>query len=155
MTTKTPSKNGKFLGRPSKYDSAYCDQVIELGKLGKSRWAIASILEITPSNLADWEQVHEDFRGALQIARQDALAYWELLAENHLIETPGAPKLNTGLWSRSMAARFPNEYRENSKVEVSGNNGGAIQVDVIHDFAQELMSDLLAARQADAESSDK
>jgi len=77
------------------------------------------------------------------------------LAENHLIETPGAPKLNTGLWSRSMAARFPNEYRENSKVEVSGNNGGAIQVDVIHDFAQELMSDLLAARQADAESSDK
>jgi hypothetical protein len=54
-----------------------------------------------------------------------------------------------------MAARFPNEYRENSKVEVSGNNGGAIQVDVIHDFAQELMSDLLAARQADAESSDK
>ena len=40
MTTKTPSKNGKFLGRPSKYDPAYCDQVVALGKEGLSRWQI-------------------------------------------------------------------------------------------------------------------
>jgi len=53
-----------------------------------------------------------------------------------------------------MAARFPNEYRENNKVEVVGKNDGAIQVDVIHDFAKDLVADLLAARQADAESSD-
>jgi hypothetical protein len=152
MTTKTPSKNGKFLGRPSKYDSAYCEQVVELGKLGKSRWAIASELGITPSNLKEWEAVHDDFQTALAIARQDSLAYWEALAENHMIETPGGPKINTGLWSRSMAARFPEQYRENSKMEVTGKNEGPIEVDHMHDFTGHLLTELLSVRQADAES---
>lgn len=152
MTTKTLSKNGKFLGRPSKYDPAYCEQVVELGKLGKSRWAIASELGITPSNLKEWEAVHEDFQTALAIARQDSLAYWEALAENHMIETPGGPKINTGLWSRSMAARFPEQYRENSKMEVTGKNDGPIEVDHMHDFTGHLLTELLAVRQSDAES---
>jgi hypothetical protein len=120
-----------------------------LGRAGKSRWAIASELGITPSNLMNWEQVHDDFREALEIARQDALAYWELLAETHIIENPGGARLNTGLWSRSMAARFPEQYRENAKVEVVGKNDGPIQVDHVVDFSQSLMNDLLAARQAD------
>lgn len=152
MTTKTPSPKGndKFLGRPSKYDPALCKKIEPLGKIGKSRWAIAAALGITPSNLMNWEKAHDEFREALEIARQDALAYWESLAEAHLIETPGAPKLNTGLWSRSMAARFPEQYRENSKVEVTGKDGGAIEVDVVHDFSQDLLNDLLATRQSDA-----
>ena len=151
MTTKTPSKNGKFLGRPTKYDPKYCEQIVELGKLGKSRWAIASELGITPSNLKAWEAVHDDFRSSLEIARQDALAYWEALAENHLVESPGGPRLNTGLWSRSMAARFPEQYRENSKVEVTGKDNGPVQVEHTHDFTGELLNELLAVRQSDAE----
>lgn len=155
MTTKTPSKNGKFLGRPSKYDPVYCDQIIELGKLGKSRWQIASELGLTYSNLINWEQVHEDFREAMNTARLDALAYWEALAENHMIETPGGPRINTGLWSRSMAARFPEQYRDNSKVEVTGKNDGPIEVDHVHDFTGNLLTELLAVRQSDAESGTK
>lgn len=149
MATKTPSKNGKFLGRPTKYDPALIPLIEPLGRAGKSRWAIASELGITPSNLDNWEAVHEDFRGAMANARQDALAYWELLAETHIIENPGGARLNTGLWSRSMAARFPEQYRENAKVEVVGKNDGPIQVDHVVDFSQSLMNDLLAARQAD------
>ena len=102
-----------------------------------------------------WETEHEDFFRALEESRNNALNYWENLALNHIVENPGGPRLNTGLWSRSMAARFPREYRENSKVEVSGKDGGAIEVDVIHDFAKDLMQDLLSARQADAESADE
>jgi len=52
-----------------------------------------------------------------------------------------------------MAARFPEQYRENSKVEVTGKNDGPIEVDMIHDFSQNLLDDLLATRQADAKSS--
>ena len=152
MTTKTPTANGKFLGRPSKYDSAYCDRIVELGKLGYTRAMIANELGFGWRNLQNWEGAHEEFRAALEQARVDAMAYMERLALEHMVESPGGPKLNTGLWSRSMAARFPNEYRDNSRVEVSGRNGGAIEVDVVHDFAQTLMDDLLAARQADAKS---
>lgn len=151
MVTKTMSKNGKYLGRPTKYDPALCEKIPRLGKLGKSRWQIASELGITPSNLENWEAVHEDFRDALRQARLDALAYWEGLAEAHIIETPGSPKLNTGLWSRSMAARFPNEYRENNKVELTGANNGPVQVDVVHDLALDLVSDLLAMRQKESD----
>ena len=51
-----------------------------------------------------------------------------------------------------MAARFPEHYRENSKVEVVGKNDGAIQVDVIHDLSKDLITDLLSIRQEDADS---
>lgn len=77
------------------------------------------------------------------------MAYWEDLASQHIVEVPQGSKLNTGLWSRSMAARFPKKYRENSKVEVTGKDDKPIQVDVIHDFSQSLVEDLLAARQED------
>ena len=101
-----------------------------------------------------WEDAHEDFRRALEESRVLALSHWEELAQNHMIETPGGPKLNTGLWSRSMAARFPREYRENSKVEVTGKNDGPIEVDHVHDFSQTLLDDLLNLRQDGAESDD-
>jgi hypothetical protein len=146
----TPKKRG----RPSKYDPALCALIEPLGKLGKSRYQIASELGIPAQNLENWEHAHEDFRIALRNARLDSLKYWEDLAQQHMIENPGGPKLNTGLWSRSMAARFPAEYRENSKVEVTGRNGGAIEVDHVHNFAQDLMNQLLAVRQGDAESGD-
>jgi len=155
MTTKTSSKNGKFLGRPSTYNPAYCAQVIELGKQGLSKHQICAQLGFGVHNMYVWETEHEDFCRALEESRNNALKYWEDLALNHIIENPGGPRLNTGLWSRSMAARFPREYRENSKVEVTGKDGGAIEVDVIHDFAKDLMQDLLSARQADAESADE
>lgn len=150
MTDATKPK----MGRPTTYDPALCDKIEGMGKEGLSRWQIASRLGIAPNNLRNWEGAHDEFRAALEIARLDALDYWESLAQNHMVETPGGPKLNTGLWSRSMAARFPAEYRENSKVEVTGKNDGAIEVDVVHDFAKSLVSDLLAARQADAEAGD-
>lgn len=152
MTTKTETKNGKFLGRPTRYDPAFCEQVIALGALGKSRTQISAELDIHPRLLAHWEEAHEDFRHALELSRVKSMAHWEMLAATHMIEIPGGPKVNTGLWSRSMAARFPEHYRENSKVEVVGKNDGAIQVDVIHDLSKDLITDLLAIRQEDADS---
>ena len=154
MATKTPSPKGtgKFLGRPSKFDPSICTKIIELGRQGKSRAQMVAALGIPYSTFQGWEAHVPEFQAAMEEARTLALAYWEDLGHDHLKEVPGGVKLNTGLWSRSMAARFPNEYRDNSKVEVSGRNGGAIEVDVVHDFAQTLMDELLAARQADAKS---
>lgn len=151
MTTKTPSKNGKFLGRPTKYDPAYCEQVVELGKQGLSKHQIASELGVTFNNLREWAGAHPDFQAAMDLAVQYSMAHWETLAHTHLIENPGGPRLNTGLWSRSMAARFPEQYRENSKVEVTGKDSGPVQVEHTHDFTGELLNELLAVRQADAE----
>lgn len=152
MTTKTPSKNGKFLGRPTKYDPAYCEQVVELGKLGKSREQICATLHIGVHNMNTWEQAHEEFRRAIEESRLYALAYWEDIADRHMTEVPGGPRLNTGLWARSMSARFPAKYSDRTKVEVTGKDGGAIEVDHVHDFSKALLDDLLNTRQSDAKS---
>lgn len=149
MTTKTPSPkgNGKFLGRPTKYDPAICDTVIELGREGYSRAQMVAKTGIPYATFKAWEQGQPDFRAAMEEARVLALAHWEDLGRTHIVETPGGPKLNTGLWSRSMAARFPAEYRENAKVELTGKDDGPIEVDHVHDFSKSLLDDLLGMRQ--------
>jgi hypothetical protein len=37
------------------------------------------------------------------------------------------PGFNSSVWSRSMAARFPEEWRESSKTELTGAGGGPVQ----------------------------
>jgi hypothetical protein len=156
MATKTPSPKGtgKFLGRPSKFDPSICAKIIELGRQGKSRAQMVAALGIPYSTFQGWEAHVPEFQAAMEEARTLALAYWEDLGHDHLKEVPGGVKLNTGLWSRSMAARFPREYRDNAKVEIVGKDGGPIEVDHVHDFSTALLDDLLGMRQSNAESSD-
>jgi len=145
MSDSTPKK----IGRPSKYDPALCDKVVELGREGKSVEQISSALGYHYKTLLYWAETHPEFLEAMELAKQYEMTYWEDLGSQYIVETPQGKKLNTGLWSRSMAARFPKKYRENSKVEVTGKDDKPIQVDVLHDFSQSLVEDLLAARQAD------
>lgn len=137
-------------GQPTKYDPAYCDQAIEFGRLGYSREMIAAEFKVSWNTLLNWMDAHEEFLEAMEQAKMLEMVYFEKTALAHMVEQPQGAKLNTSLWSRSMAARFPNKYRENSKVEVTGKDDKAIQVDVVHDFAQSLMDDLLSIRQKDA-----
>ena len=141
----------KKIGRPTKYDPEYCKVAIDLGRKGKSRESIAANLNVSWNTLNIWAENHPEFFEALEHAKTLEQDYWEELGSQHIVEVPGGPKLNTGVWTRSMAARFPKKWRDNSKMEVSGKNDGAIQVDVVHDFAQGLLDDLLATRQDDAD----
>lgn len=141
----------KKVGRPTKYDPAFCERVVELGRQGKSRESICARLGIGWSTLHAWADIYPEFQDALEEAKFLEQDYWEELGSQHIVEVPGGPKLNTGVWTRSMAARFPKKWRDNSKMEVTGKNDGAIQVDVVHDFAQGLLEDLLATRQDDAD----
>jgi hypothetical protein len=145
MSTTPPKK----IGRPSKYDPALCDKVVELGRQGKSVEQISATLGIPYKTLLFWKENHPEFLEAMDQAKLYEMAYWEDLASQYIVEVPQGAKLNTGLWSRSMAARFPAKYRENSKVEVTGKDDKPIQVDVLHDFSQSIVDDLLAARQTD------
>ncbi len=115
------------VGRPSEYDPSYCDKAIELGRIGKSFEQMSAQMNVSYRTLCRWRDAHEEFRHALEDAQALAQAYWEELAQAHIIEEKDAPRINTGLWSRSMAARFPKNYSERLKQEVSGPDGGAQQ----------------------------
>ena len=114
------------VGRPSLYDPAYIEQVIELGKLGKSTEAISAILGVGTSTLYRWRDEFEEFRDALDTAKEYELLWWEDIAQTHMIENRESDKINASIWSRSMAARFPKKYRESTKTEITGADGAPL-----------------------------
>ena len=118
------------VGRPSKYDPAFCEQTIELGKEGKSIEQIAVRLGVGTRTMYEWRDNHPEFLRALEIAKECEQDWWETVAQRHMLEEKDAPKINATIWSRSMAARFPRKYRESIKQEITGADGSALGITV-------------------------
>ena len=113
----------KPFGRPTLYDPAYCDQVRELGALGKSIEQISSKLGVSIRTIYVWKDAYPDFLQALEDAKIAEQNWWEEQGQLYMLEHKDGAKLNASIWSRSMAARFPKKYRDNSKVELTGEGG--------------------------------
>lgn len=118
---------GYVFGRPTKYRPEMCEQVVEWGKLGKSRAWMASELDVSKSTVQLWEAEHPDFSAAMTRAMAHAQRWWEDVGQENLIVDPGKT-FSQSTWSRSMAARFPDDWRETTKqeTELSGKNGGPV-----------------------------
>jgi transposase-like protein len=114
------------VGRPTLYDPAYCEKVIELGRIGKSVEQIAAHLNLSLRVLYLWRDTHEEFMHALEDAKTFEQAWWEEQASAYMVENKESDKLNASLWSRSMAARFPKKYRESTKTEITGAEGAPL-----------------------------
>lgn len=114
------------VGRPSLYDPSYCEQAIELGKIGKSTESISAVLGVGTATLYRWMDAHSEFREAIAIAKDMELDWWETIAQTHMVENKESDRLNSSIWARSMAARFPKKYRESIKQEITGENGAPL-----------------------------
>jgi transposase len=111
-------------GRPSLYNPAYCERVIELGKEGCSVVEMASDLGVCRNTIeTTWPADHSDFLEAFTKARVYSQAWWESMGRKNLIMAPGAGQFQGSVWSRSMAARFPADWRESTKQEITGKDG--------------------------------
>jgi transposase len=119
--TETPEK--RLVGRPSLYKPEYCEEVIALGKIGKSVEQISANLGLSLRVLYDWRDKHPEFLHALEDAKTYEQAWWEEQASAYMVENKESDRLNATLWSRSMAARFPKKYRESTKTEITGADG--------------------------------
>lgn len=119
------------MARPTKYDPSHCDKVVELGALGKSKAQMAAALGCSRMSIDEWCKEHPEFSDAIARARDLAMAWWEDQGQLGMWQSPEGEKLNPQLWSRSMAARFPDDYRENNKVELTGKGGGPVQTQVV------------------------
>jgi transposase len=139
MTTEVVKKK---VGRPTLYRPEYCQRVIEMGKRGLSQEQISGTLGCAWNTLDLWAEKHPEFMQALRTAKNLELHYWEDLGLQNVLETPGGQRLNGAVYNKIMAARFPHKYSERNKIELTGNNGGAIQVQSMHSIAQEILTDL-------------
>lgn len=113
------------MARPTEYKQEYCAQVIEWGRLGKSLAWMAAELDVSRECLYEWQRVHNEFSDAMTRAKDHAQRWWEDAGQAGML-TPG---FNASVWSRSMAARFPQDWRESKGVELTGKGGGPVQVD--------------------------
>ncbi len=110
-------------GRPTDYDSAKCESVLEYGRQGKSITWMAAEIGVAKSTLYLWADVYPEFSDALKRARDLAQQWWEDAGQNNLL-TPG---FNASVYGKSMAARFPEDWRDNSKHEIVGKDGGPVE----------------------------
>lgn len=112
------------MARPSEYKPEFCESVIEWGKGGKSLAWMAAELDVSRECLYEWMRVHPEFSDAMDRARQHSQRWWEDAGQTGML----APGFNASIWSRSMAARFPDDWREQKGVELTGKDGGPVAV---------------------------
>lgn len=112
------------MARPTEYKQEFCEQVIEYGKQGKSVAWMAAELGVSKDSLYEWAKVNDEFSDAFTRAKLESQRWWEDAGQTGLL-TPG---FSASVWSRSMAARFPEDWREQKGVELTGRDGGPVQV---------------------------
>jgi hypothetical protein len=99
-------------GRPSTYDPSYCEQVVELGKAGKSKAQMAAHFDVARSTIDTWAAAHPEFSEALTRADAHCQAWWENQGQSGLT----APGFNAAVWKKSVEARFRDDYTERREV---------------------------------------
>lgn len=115
------------MARPTDYQPEYCDQVIEYGSRGKSITWMAAEIGVARQTIHNWMQQHPEFLDAITRAMALSQQWWEDAGQGGMV----GPGFNASVWSRSMAARFPEEWREKSETALTGANGGPVQVQEI------------------------
>lgn len=111
-------------GRPTKYDPAYCERVIELMAEGRSKTAAAGVLGVCRDTLHEWANKHEEFSDAIKRAEALSAEWWETRGRELATgEGDGAPAMVIfGLKNR---VRY--DWADRVQTEHSGPDGGPIQ----------------------------
>ena len=123
MTQEKPAK--RPVGRPTKYKPEYCEEVIRLGKEGKSIAQMAAFFDVDKASVFRWAEECDDFRTALARARVHSQNWWEDKAQQNL----ASRDFNAQLWLKSVASRFRDDYTERTQTEITGKDGGAVKVE--------------------------
>lgn len=101
-------------GRPSKYDPAFCAEVVECGTKGMSRTQIAGWLNVRRATLANWEAEFPEFLAAMQHAQELAMNWFETAGQRGMFMKGFQP----ATWSLQMRNRFPEHYRDEKTLNV-------------------------------------
>ena len=94
---------------------------------GRSLDGCAALLGVHPDSLYTWQKMHPEFSDAVRLGRAAATAFWEgRLLDIAKGGSGNAQAVQWALRNRSRAASGWDHAH--AKVELSGPNGGAVQV---------------------------
>lgn len=102
-------------GRPTKYDPAYCDQLIAFMGEGYSLTAFAGEILVSRATINNWMEEHPEFLEATRIGQ----ARRTRKLEEGLLETESGARVS----ARTLALKnsAPDEWREKQTVEHTGD----------------------------------
>lgn len=131
-------------GRPSVYKEEYCERIVDLGLRGASVVEMAFELGVTKQTLHNWTDAHPDFLDAFTRAKMASQVWWERKGRDGM-EKP-SQEFQASIWSRSMAARFPEDWTEKQRQEVSGPNGAPVTFRKAHDLTDDDLAAIAAGK---------
>ena len=112
-------------GRPTKYDPAFCERIIELAKEGASKAEMALDLDIAYSTFDVWQNDIPEFSDAVKRAERLAQGWWEKQGRK---ATFGAfDGFNATSFIFNMKNRFREDWREKQEIE----HAGGVSVEVV------------------------
>ncbi len=109
-------------GRPTDYRPEYCDKVVEWGKEGKSKAWMCAELDIVDQTMRNWGEAHPEFLDAITRGLKHSQKWWEDKGQSSLDKAG----FQASVWSRSMAARFPEDWREKTDQNTTHNVGDGV-----------------------------
>jgi DNA-binding XRE family transcriptional regulator len=101
----TPAKCNP-VGRPSKYDPAFCEEAIAFMRKGYSQTAFAGHLGISRDTLYEWASKHPAFSYAINIAKAGRV----LSLETDLLGAETGPMVTSRIFALKNAA--PDDWRD-------------------------------------------
>jgi len=111
-------------GRPSKYDPAFCERVIELGTGGAGKCEMSAELGIHYTTFEAWQSEHEEFSEAVKQALRFSQAWWE--KQGRIATFGGVEGYNATSYIFQMKNRFREDWRD--KVEQEHSGGVTVQI---------------------------
>lgn len=115
MTPKRP------VGRPSLYDPAYCEQVVEHMAEGASLTSFAAEISVARSTINEWMEQHAEFSEAVRKGKAKCAAWWEK-AGRTIALTGGGPGAAT-LVVFGMKNMGKDDWSDATKVDHTSSDG--------------------------------
>jgi DNA-binding XRE family transcriptional regulator len=123
-TYPLPAVRASGRGRPSTYDPAFCDKVIEFGRMGKSRAWIAAELGVNRDTINEWEKVHPDFSVAMSHAKTLSQQWWEDAGQAGMM----MPGFGATLWAKNVNCRFREDWGDKNDLTIKGDAANPLAV---------------------------
>jgi hypothetical protein len=118
-------------GRPTDYDPAFCERVIELGREGASKAEMSAELGCARSTFALWEEAHTEFSEAVKEAVNLSQAWWE--KQGRIATFGGIEGFNSTSFIFNMKNRFPGDWKD--KVE----QDQTIKGEMVHEIRRTIV----------------
>lgn len=112
-------------GRPSKYNQAYCNEVIECLAQGHSVTAFAGQIGIARSTVFKWAEEHPEFSDALKVGQAKATAFWERVLAK--VASEGGGNATAAIFG--LKNRAADDWSDKTVTEHTGKGGGPIQTE--------------------------